>query len=64
MLICNLTGLTNIAFAGLNGVSLAIFALVATLELCVAVGFTFIYDNTFNTLSVSIQALVQSTLDY
>ena len=62
-LLGNLTGLTNMAFAGLIGVSLATFGLVATRELWVGIVFAFISGYTFNPLSVSIQALVQSALD-
>ncbi len=62
-LLGNLTGLANLAFAGLIGVSLATFGLVATRELMVGIVFAAISGYTFNTLSVSIQALVQSALD-
>ena len=51
------------AFAGLIGVSLATFGLVATRELWVGIVFAAISGYTLNTLSVSIQALVQSALD-
>ena len=53
-LLGNLTGLINIAFAGLNGVSLVTLVLIATRELWVAIAIAFISGYAFDTLSVRI----------
>lgn len=56
-------GLTAAAFMGLFGLVAATFGLVATERLWVGVIFCALSGYTLNTLSVSVQALVQSAVD-
>ena len=58
-----LSGLTNIAFAGLFGLVVATLGIVATDILWVGVIFCALSGFTMNLISVSVQALVQSAVD-
>ena len=61
-LLGNFSGLSKMAFVGLACSGLATFGMVATRHLWIGVGLSALFGYAFNTLSVSIQAIVQSAV--
>lgn len=61
-LLGNYAGLNKMAFVGLAGSGLATFGMVATRHLWIGIILSALFGYAFNTLSVSIQAIVQSAV--
>jgi len=61
-LLGNFSGLSKMAFAALFCSGLATFGRVATRQVWIGVGLSAVFGYAFNTLSVSIQAIVQSAV--